>query len=74
MPPIDPGCEQPGPPCEAAIAGLPRAEFARLAAWFAEYEAQQWDRQIEEDQKAGRLDGVMQRVREDIAAGRSKPL
>jgi len=59
---------------EAAIAGLPRAEFARLAAWFAEYEAEQWDRQIEEDQKAGRLDGVMQRVREDIAAGRSKPL
>ena len=59
---------------EAAIVGLPRAEFARLAAWFAEYEAQQWDRQIEEDQKAGRLDRVMQRVREDIAAGRSKPL
>ena len=59
---------------EKAIASLPRDEFARLAAWFAEYEAAEWDRQIEEDQRAGRLDHVIQRVRDDIAAGRSKPL
>jgi len=59
---------------EKAIENLPRAEFVRLAAWFAEYEAQQWDRQIEEDQRAGRLDHVIQRVRDDIASGRSKPL
>jgi hypothetical protein len=59
---------------EKAITNLPRDEFARLAAWFAEYEAEQWDRQIEEDQRAGRLDHVIQRARDDIAAGRSKPL
>jgi len=59
---------------EKAIENLPRDEFVRLAAWFAEYEAQQWDRQIEEDQRAGRLDHVIQRVRDDIASGRSKPL
>jgi len=59
---------------EKAIENLPRDEFVRLAAWFAEYEAQQWDRQIEEDQRAGRLNHVIQRVRDDIASGRSKPL
>ena len=59
---------------ESAIANLPPAEFARLATWFAEYQADLWDRQIEADQRAGRLDTVIQRVREDIAAGRSKPL
>jgi hypothetical protein len=59
---------------EKAIASLPPDEFARLASWFAEYEAELWDRQIEEDQRAGRLDHVIQRVRDDIAAGRSKPL
>jgi len=59
---------------ENAIANLPPEEFARLANWFVEYEAEQWDRQIEEDQRAGRLDAVIQRVRADIATGRSKPL
>jgi hypothetical protein len=59
---------------EKAIEELPRDELARLATWFAEYQAQQWDRQIEEDQRAGRLDHVIQRVRDDIASGRSKPL
>ena len=59
---------------ERAIENLPRDDFARLAAWFAEFQAQQWDRQIEDDQRAGRLDHLIQRVRDDIAAGRSKPL
>ena len=59
---------------EFAIAKLPPDQFARLAAWFAEYQAEQWDRQIEQDLRAGRLDGVIQKAREDIAAGRSKPL
>jgi hypothetical protein len=59
---------------ESAIAKLPADQFARLSAWFAEYEAERWDRQIEEDQRARRLDSVIERVRADIAAGRSKPL
>ena len=59
---------------ETAIASLPREEFARLAEWFAEFEADQWDAQIEADHRAGRLDHVIERVRNDIAAGRSKPL
>ena len=59
---------------ESAIANLPPDEFARLATWFVEYEAERWDRQIENDQRLGRLDAVIQRVRGDIAAGRSKPL
>lgn len=59
---------------EKAIAELPPDEFARLASWFAEFEAERWDRQIEDDQRSGRLDSVIQRVRDDIAAGRSKPL
>ena len=59
---------------EFAIQKLPAHEFKRLAAWFAEFEAEQWDRQIEADQRAGRLDHVIKRVREDIEAGRSKPL
>jgi len=33
-----------------------------------------WDRQIEADAKAGRLDLVWQQAVEDIEAGRTKPL
>ena len=34
-----------------------------------------WDKDIERDsQPGGRLDAVLSRVREDIAAGRTKPL
>ena len=59
---------------ETAISKLPPAEFARLASWFAEFEAERWDRQIEEDQRSGRLDAVIQRVRQNIVAGKSTPL
>ena len=33
-----------------------------------------WDRQIEADVKAGRLDNLISRAEADIAAGRTKPL
>ena len=33
-----------------------------------------WDRQIEADAKAGRLDFLWQQALEDIEAGRTKPL
>ena len=33
-----------------------------------------WDRQIEADAKAGRLDPLWQQALEDIEAGRTKPL
>ena len=33
-----------------------------------------WDRQIEADAKAGRLDHLWQKALEDIEAGRTKPL
>jgi len=59
---------------EVAVTKLPPDQFARFAEWFADYQAEMWDRQIEDDLRAGRLDAVMQRAREDIAAGRSKPL
>ena len=59
---------------ELAVQKLPQPDYARFAAWFAEFQAERWDRQIEEDLRTGRLDAVMQRAREDIKAGRSKPL
>jgi len=59
---------------ELAVKKLPQPDYACFAAWFAEYQAEQWDRQIEDDLRAGRLDAVIKNARDDIAAGRSKPL
>jgi hypothetical protein len=59
---------------ERAIVQLPPTELTQLADWFAEYQAQQWDRKIEQDVKAGRLDALAQKANADFDAGRCKPL
>ena len=43
---------------ERAIEQLPPDALARLRAWFAEFDAAQWDRQFEADAAAGRLDAL----------------
>ena len=59
---------------ESAISRLSAEELARLSAWFEQFMTDQWDRQIEEDIKAGRLDAAAKRADEDFEAGRCTPL
>lgn len=59
---------------EQQIAALTEAELAAFREWFAEYEAERWDRQIEEDAASGRLDALAERARKDHAAGLSTEL
>ena len=59
---------------EIAITQLPAEELTTFAQWFEEYLADIWDRRIEEDIKAGRLDEVGRRADADFEAGRCKPL
>ncbi|MEM6287969.1 MAG: hypothetical protein AAF845_12500 [Bacteroidota bacterium] len=59
---------------EAAITKLTPDQLATLGAWFDEYRADAWDRQIEADAEAGRLDGLIQEAQAEIAAGRTRPL
>jgi hypothetical protein len=59
---------------EQAITELSPDELARLREWFDEYYAQVWDKRIEEDTKAGRLDKLISEVNEEYDAGLSKPL
>ena len=39
-----------------AVLSLPEAEYAKVMDWLHELTEEAWDRQIEEDAKAGRLD------------------
>lgn len=59
---------------EQAITELSPEELARLRAWFDEYYAEVWDKQIEDDLKAGRLDKLISEANEEYDAGSSKPL
>lgn len=43
---------------ERAIERLSPKELAELRAWFAEFDADQWDRQFESDAAMGRLDDL----------------
>jgi hypothetical protein len=49
-------------------------ELAAFRRWFAEFDADQWDRQIEEDVNSGKLDKLAQQAIEAHKAGRTKPL
>ena len=59
---------------ESAVSQLPADELTAFARWFEEYLADVWDRRIEEDIKAGRLDEAGRRADADFEAGRCKPL
>ncbi len=59
---------------EQEIASLSTSDVAKLAAWFAEFHADLWDRQIEEDAKAGRLDKLVAQALAELEAGHVKSL
>jgi hypothetical protein len=49
-------------------------ELRKLGEWLDELRAQRWDRQFEEDAKAGRLDKLADQALADLDAGRTRPL
>jgi len=59
---------------ESAIAQLPHSELAEFTAWFEEFLAREWDKQIEQDLQAGRLDALLHQVEQEHESGQSQPL
>ena len=59
---------------ENQIKELSSEELAAFRQWFADFDADAWDRQFEADVKAGKLDGLVARALQDHANGRSKQL
>ena len=55
---------------EEAVLRLTPAELDAFRAWFAEFDARAWDRQMEDDVAAGRLDALADEALEDLRAGR----
>ena len=59
---------------ESAVTRLSKAELTSFSQWFQEFLADNWDRQIEADIQAGRLDAAGNKADEDFEAGRCTSL
>jgi hypothetical protein len=56
---------------EQEVQALSPEERAQFRAWFLEYDWAAWDRQIERDSQAGRLDDLATKALRDHAAGKT---
>lgn len=59
---------------ERAVVGLSPEELTEFRAWFLEFDAAAWDRQLEQDAAAGRLDALADEALADLREHRTRPL
>lgn len=56
------------------VSHLTPEQLAAFDKWYAAYKADAWDRQMEADVNAGRLDALIDEALEDLRAGRATDL
>jgi hypothetical protein len=59
---------------ESAVTHLQTDDLSAFAKWFEEFLADAWDKQIESDITAGKLDEFGRKADADFEAGRCEPL
>jgi hypothetical protein len=59
---------------EHKIKNLPIEERSKFRAWFIEFDHLLWDKQIDADSKAGKLNGLVSEAREDYQAGKAREI
>lgn len=59
---------------EQEVQALSPEELAQFRAWFLEYDWAVWDRLLERDVQAGRLDELAEKALRAHAAGQTTPL
>ena len=59
---------------EEAVQALPPSALAEFRRWFVEFDSAAWDRQIEADVSAGKLDALIAEAKEDFNSQPQRPL
>ena len=54
---------------ENAVESLPATELAEFRRWFAEFDGNAWDRQIDQDASSGKLDALAAEALADYSKG-----
>ena len=54
---------------QQAILALPEADYRQLRQWFSELDWEKWDREIEADSDAGKLDFLIAEALEEKEKG-----
>jgi hypothetical protein len=52
------------------VKGLSPSELAAFRKWFRDFDAEVWDRQLEEDVKAGKLEALAEAALKAFDSGR----
>ena len=59
---------------EQQVQSLSEEELAQFREWFLEFDWVMWDRQLERDVAAGKLDALADQALREHASGKSTPL
>ena len=59
---------------EEAVQALPPSALAEFRRWFVEFDSTAWDRQLEADASAGKLDALLAEAEEDYKKQPQRPL
>ena len=59
---------------ENAVSALAPEDLARFRAWFEAFDAEKFDRRVERDAHAGKLDRLAEEALADLKAGRTRDL
>jgi len=57
---------------EQNVKQLSPSELSAFRAWFIDFDAAEWDRQLETDSETGKLDRLAQSALEEHRAGKTK--
>ncbi len=59
---------------ESEVTSLSKQDLAAFTQWFEDFIAESWDKQLEADVAAGRLDHLAKQADAQFDAGRCTPL
>ena len=59
---------------EQEVSKLERDQFARFSAWFEQFRADAWDKQITSDAEDGKFDTVFAEIDGELQRGEIRPL
>lgn len=59
---------------KTAVTQLSQNELAEFVQWLEEFQESQWDKQIEEDLKAGRLDHLIEQAEKAFKEGKCRQI